>query len=159
MVNLCCTSDFNGDGLLSVEDYRIYYLWSKYVDKNQSFEDQAAVVKSLYDSLFPLSPALDVTDLPTLACADYNSDLDLSVEDYRIYYLWSKYVNPSDPLSAQLSLLDILYASTFPASPSIVSTRVPRLLDPANCALQHGWFVTPWHSTVEIGAQPYGWLQ
>jgi len=98
MPNLCCTSDFNGDGLLSVTDYRLYSLWSKYVDKNQDVEDQ-------------------------------------------------------------LLSLDGLYATFYPSDPVVVSVRIPTLLDPANCAAQHGWFVTPWHSTVELGAQKYGWLE
>ena len=157
MAILCCTSDFNNDGFLAVEDYRLYLIWYFFVDKGQSDENQKLQAAVVYGLLYPNSPAVVMTALPELDCADYNGDMIRAVEDYRLYLTWYFFTNKLDPIPDQLLQAVEAYAFLYPGSPAVNMVRRPELLDPANCA--HGWFITPWHDKLVFGGQPVGWLQ
>jgi hypothetical protein len=156
---LCCTSDFTGDDLLGVEDYRLYFLWDSLVDKGKPEEEQKQDLETYYAAAYPGDPAAAVTELPVLDCGDYAGNLGLGVEDYRLYFLWDTLVNHTKPEPEQLADLEVFYTAAYPDDPSVTPVRIPALLTPAECSSLHGWFVTPWQSTVEIGAAAYGWFE
>lgn len=154
---LCCTSDFAGSGL-GVEDYRLYYIWDAFVDKEQTEEEQIAELEALYSILYPNDPPVNVTALPVLDCADYDGDLLLGVSDYRLYFLWDAYVDHEQPEQDQIDAMTAFYAAIYPNDPSVIAIRIPAVLDIDKCDALHGWFQTPWHQDVEIGAQTFGWF-
>lgn len=154
---LCCTSDFSGQGL-GVEDYRLYYVWDAFVDKEQTEAEQIAELEALYSVLYPNDPPVTVLALPVLDCADYDGDLLLGVSDYRLYFLWDAYVDHEQPEQDQIDSMTAFYAAIYPNDPIVVAVRRPAVLDINKCDALHGWFQTPWHQDVEIGAQTFGWF-
>ena len=157
MSNFCCTSDFNGDVLLSVEDYRLYFLWDSLVDKGKPVEEQIQDLEAYYTISFPSDPVVTVDALPELDCADYAGTLDLSVPDYRLYFIWDSLVDHDKSEQDQLSDMQTYYAAAFPSDPAVTPIRIPKLLDPDNCA--SGWFVVPWFETKTVGSEELGWFQ
>lgn len=157
--NLCCTCDFNGDGILGVEDYKLYKLWVEFVNKSLPEAMQKAQLELFWMLFFPGEAPVTVTDLPTLDCSDFNGDSILGPVDYRFYKLWVEFVDKADPEAVQLTTMETFWQLLFPWEAAEDAVRRPILLDPANCDVLHGWFVTPWHGTVTIGGEVYGWLE
>jgi hypothetical protein len=157
MAFLCCTSDFAGDGL-GVANYRLYFLWDAFVDKDQTEEEQIDELQALYDVIYPNDPPVTVVALPVLDCADYDGDLSLGVSDYRLYFLWDAFVDHEQPEPDQIASMTAFYSAVYPDDPAVSAVRIPAELDINNCDALHGWFQTPWHETVEIGAQTFGWF-
>jgi len=157
MAFLCCTSDFDGGGL-GVEDYRLYFLWDAFVDKGKTEEEQIADLESFYALVYPNDPAVTVQNLPVLDCADYDGDLSLGVSDYRLYFIWDAFVDHELPEQDQVDSMSSLYSVFYPNDPAVSAVRIPAELDINKCDALHGWFVTPWHQDVEIGAQTFGWF-
>lgn len=156
MAYLCCTSDFNGDGRLSLVDYRLYYIWSTFVNHALPPAQQKEALQTLYALSFPAEAPVTVVNLPELDCSDYNDDLRLSVEDYRLYYLWDAMVDKVKPVAEQLAAMSALYTLAYPLEAGVVAVRRPEVLDPTKCAGSHGWFVSPW---LESSGVPVGWFQ
>lgn len=159
MPALCCTSDFTGDGLLNFEDYRIYYVWRGFVDREQPVENQKEDTETLYAALYPGDQAVTVTDLPELDCADYDGNGLLTFVDYRLYYVWRAFVNKEQSNEEQLTAMLSLYNALYPSDTLSEVVRFPTLLDPVFCEMEHGWFATPWHEHVVIHNEEYGWLE
>ena len=154
---LCCTSDFDGGGL-GVADYRLYFLWDAFVDKEQPEEVQMAEMEALYASVYPSDPPVTVTAIPVMDCADYDGDIVLGVPDYRLYFVWDAFVDHEQPEQDQIDDMTSLYSVLYPYDPPVSAVRIPAELDITKCAALHGWFRTPWISDVVIGAQSFGWF-
>lgn len=111
----------------------------------------------IYMALYPADPPITVIAIPEISCADYNDDFMLAIEDYRLYYLWSTFVDKIQDIASQLTDMSVFYGAIYPFDPSVTAIRRPELLDPSKC--EHGWFITPWHDKVVLGGLDYGWLQ
>lgn len=154
---LCCTSAFSG-GSLGVEDYRLYFVWDAFVDKDQTEEEQIDQLQSLYSVIYPNDPVVTVYALPIIDCADYDGDVSLGVSDYRLYFLWDAFVDHEQSEQDQIDSMTSFYTVVYPNDPAAIAVRIPAVLDIDKCDALHGWFQTPWHQNVEISAQEFGWF-
>jgi hypothetical protein len=153
----CCTSDFNDDGLLDIQDIRVMYLWIFFVlDKDAPLGDQLALLEGAYASVYSIDPPVTLVDRPRIVCSDFDDSGVIDVVDCRVFYLWVFFVNKSLPLATQLTLIDGFYASVYTSDPVITSARIPEILDPLDCVGQKGWFITPW---IEGTTEGFGWLE
>ena len=155
ILDLCCSADYNEDGVLNAVDYQVHYIWSEFVNRELSEQDQISLTSALYDSIFNPAESVVVEAIPQLDCNDYNGDGKLTAADYQMHYIWSEFVNRELPYETQLSIVTSLYNSIFdPALPD-AAVRLPDFVHTELCA-EHGWLVTPWMSQT-FGQ--FGWMQ
>jgi insulin receptor substrate 1 len=126
-LELCCTSDFNGDGALDFIDVRIYRLWSAFVDKSATLEEQLTQIGLLYGFAYPTDPGITALAIPELDCADYSGDKELTFVDVRFFRLWDAFVDQSASLGVQLGQMASLYLFAYPTDPPRTAVRIPAI--------------------------------
>src|SRR3990172_8853296 len=131
---LCCTSEFNGDLVLSFVDVRLYSLWDAYVDHEADVETQLWQLEQAYQSVYAGPTPVVPNSLPELDCADYNADGLLSFIDVRFYHLWDAFVNKEQSKELQLLQMTEMYVSVYYGSVPETAVRRPEFLNPAYCS-------------------------
>jgi hypothetical protein len=59
-------ADYDGDIILGVPDYRLYFIWDAFVDHEQPEQDQLDAMTALYAAVYPVDPVVSAIRIPAV---------------------------------------------------------------------------------------------
>lgn len=63
-------ADYDGDILLGVSDYRLYFLWDAFIDHGQPEQNQIDSMTAFYSAVYPNDPAVTAVRIPAVLDID-----------------------------------------------------------------------------------------